>query len=163
MGQLILFPYNSFIFVQLDIFGHYSQFSWCIPSLYCLLSVMGRLTSFLLILAFWSNSTFWPPFPALADAIQIFTFSRSSWVNSPHFRMILEFWSNLTFWPLFLVLADAVQIFTFSRPSLVNSPHFRIILAFWSNLTLCHHCQLTIMGKLASISHNSRSLVQHYC
>lgn len=101
MGKLTLFPYNSCILVQLDILATIPSlayvalvFTVCKPS-------WVNSPYFRIILAFWSNLTFWPLFSALADAAQIFTVCRPSWVNSSCFHIILEFWFNLTFWPIF--------------------------------------------------------------
>ena len=97
MGKLTLFPYNSYILVQLDILATIPSlayvalvFTVCKPS-------WVNSPYFRIILAFWSNLTFWPLFSALADAAQIFTVCRPSWVNSSCFHIILEFWFNLTF------------------------------------------------------------------
>ena len=79
--------------------------------------------------------TFWSLFPVVADAVQIFTVCRPSWVNSLYFHIILAFWSNPTFWQLFPVFADAAKIAIVCRPSWVNLPYFFIVLGFWSNPT----------------------------
>ena len=116
-------------------FGHYSQFSLCGPSLYCLQTIVGQLTLFPYSSSILAQLDILATTPSLADVSRVFTVCRPSWVNSPYFRIILAFWSNLTFWPLFSALANAAQIFTVCRPSWVNSPYFHIILEFWFNST----------------------------
>ena len=82
------------------VFGHFLYCFACFQLREFKFSAIGYAKGPGCVAAFWAM-TFWPPFRALADAVQIFTFSKPSWVNSSHFHIILAFWSNSTFWPLF--------------------------------------------------------------